>query len=191
MSTARAAALLLQLLLLLSILPIVLGALSAGVSSAADDPGILLEVDRARYELSTRDVGNGEPGPAFRVVLGSPAHATPPGDYSIGRVVLNPAWHPSAEALAAGAAPLGPSLDGPMGVAKIPFAEVGSIALHGGGDLLLLGKPISGGCVRARDADLLRVLAWLLKQDALGRPTVSDDGQVYRDFTRPVKLRIH
>jgi hypothetical protein len=78
-----------------------------------------------------------------------------------------------------------------MGVAKIPFARTGAIALHGGGDLRLLGKPISGGCVRARDADLLRVIAWLLARAALGAPLEQPDGEVHRSFRRPVRLRIH
>lgn len=157
---------------------------------AADDPGLVIELDRERFEVTTRDVRSGDEGPRIRVVLGSPAHDTPSGDHPVGRVILNPAWHPSAEAIAAGAKPLPPSLDGPMGVAKIPFAETGSIALHGGGDLLLLGKPVSGGCVRARDADLLRIVAWLLERDALGPPVVENGGEVHRSFQRPVRLRV-
>ena len=123
-------------------------------------------------------------------MLGSPAHDTPAGDYAVGRVILNPGWQPSELAIAAGATPLPPSLDGPMGVAKIPFADRGSIALHGGGDVLLLGKSVSGGCVRARDSDLLRVIAWLGAQRALGPPRVQEDGEVHRDLIRSVTLRV-
>ena len=94
------------------------------------------------------------------------------------------------EVLAAGAQPLPPSPDGPMGIAKIPFADLGSVALHGGGDLLLLGKPVSGGCVRARDADLLRVIAWLHLQRALGPPVPQDDGEVHRFFQRPARMLV-
>ena len=163
----------------------------AGAQAGDGDPGLILELDRDRYELSSFDARSGEPGPHARIVLGSPANETPDGDHSVGRVILNPSWHPSAAAQEAGAQRRPPSLDGPMGVAKIPFAETGSIALHGGGDLLLLGKPVSGGCVRARDADLLRIIAWMRQRGALGPPVVRDDGEVHRSFQRPVRLRIH
>jgi hypothetical protein len=158
---------------------------------AGDDPGLILELDRERFEVSSRDARSGEAGPRIRIVLGSPAHDTPDGDYPVGRVILNPSWHPSNEALAAGAVPTPPSLDSPMGAAKIPFAETGSIALHGGGDPLVLGKPISNGCVRARDGDLLRIVAWMLERGALGPAEPQADGEVHRSFTRPVRLRVH
>ncbi len=160
-------------------------------AGAGDDPGLILDLDRERFEVRALDARTGDVGPRIRIVLGSPANDTPAGDYAVGRVILNPSWHPSAQAQLAGAVPSPPSLDGPMGVAKIPFAETGSIALHGGGDLLLLGKPISGGCVRARDADLLRIVAWLLERDALAPVDVQPDGEVHRSFRRPVRLRVH
>ncbi len=173
-----------------TILVLVASALVAGGTNAADDPGLLLELDRGRFEVVALDRRSGDLGPRIRVVLGSPAHDTPSGDYPIGRIILNPSWRPSDEAMAAGAKPASPSTTGPMGVVKIPFAETGSIALHGGGDPLLLGKPVSGGCVRAQDADLLRIVAWLVAQDALAPADVQPDGEVHRSFQRPVRLRI-
>jgi hypothetical protein len=162
----------------------------ASDSRPSTDPGLVLELDRARYEILARDVRSGDVGPRFRVVLGSPAHDTPDGEYPVYQVILNPAWRPSDDALAAGAQKLPPSLEGPMGVAKIPFADAGTIALHGGGDALLLGKPVSGGCVRARDADLLRVIAWLDERGTLGPPRVSNGGEIQRAFRRPVRIRV-
>lgn len=157
---------------------------------ASEDPGLLLELDRARHEVITRDERTGEPGPRIRVVLGSPANETPAGDYPVGRVILNPAWQPGDDAIEAGAKALPPSTKGPMGVAKIPFAEEGSIALHGAGDELLLGKSVSGGCVRARDGDLLRVIAWLHERGTLYPPRISDAGEVHRAFRRPVRILV-
>jgi len=167
-----------------------LAALIGGGADASDDPGLLLELDRDRFEVVARDRRSGDLGPRIRIALGSPARNTPSGDYPIGRVILNPGWHPSKEAVAAGAEPEPPSTTSPMGAAKIPFAEMGSIALHGGGDPLLLGKAVSGGCVRARDSDLLRIVAWLLAQDALALPEVRPGGEVHRSFRRPIRLRI-
>ena len=174
-----------------ALIGVVLAACTCGPARAEPDPGLVLELDRARFELRSYDARTDEAGPSLRIVLGSPANETPDGDHRVGRVILNPAWHPSDAAREAGAEPMPPSLDSPMGVAKIPFARTGSIALHGGGDLRLLGKPISGGCVRARDADLLRVLAWLAARDALAPPVPQSDGEVHRSFQRPVHLRIH
>jgi len=77
-----------------------------------------------------------------------------------------------------------------MGVAKLPFAENGAIALHGGGEPGALGKPVSSGCVRAADADLLRLLAWLDLQGGLARPVSNGSGEVVRDLWRPTRLRI-
>ena len=157
---------------------------------AERDPGLVLHLTRERFELRAVDARTGEAGPVVRIALGSPANETPDGDHRVGRVILNPAWTPSDAARAAGAEPIPPSLDSPMGVAKLPFARTGAIALHGGGDPRVLGKPISGGCVRARDADLLRILAWMQGRGALGPPAEQPDGEVHRSFVRPVVLRI-
>ncbi len=161
---------------------------TAGRAVAEVDPGVLLELDRARYELRARDLRSGEEGPRLKVVLGSPSRPTPSGSYPLHRVILNPSWTPSDAARAAGARKLSPSLRGPMGVAKIPFASNGSVALHGGGDPLLLGKNVSGGCVRTADADLLRLLAWLHVRGGLREPHGQRGGEVERAIVRPARL---
>ncbi|MCZ6464835.1 MAG: L,D-transpeptidase [Proteobacteria bacterium] len=167
----------------------VLAAASAG-AAAPSDPGILLELDRERFALRVRDLRSGETGPAVPVVLGSPAHPTPGGSFALERVILNPAWTPGPRARAGGALDRGPGLESPMGVAKIPFAGGGAIALHGGGDPLLLGKPVSSGCVRAADADLLRVLAWLHERGALAPPE-PHRGESHRSFQRRTQLIVY
>ena len=79
----------------------------------------------------------------------------------------------------------------PLGVGKIPFAEGGEIALHGGAHPLLLGKPMSLGCVRALDADLLALLAWLEERGALqvARPTAGEEA--VQSFRRPTRVVVH
>lgn len=157
---------------------------------AADgDPGLLLELDREGYVLEARDLRDGSLGPRLRVSLGSPAHQTPPGAFPLYQVVRDPGWEPGAEARARGAKPIPPSPDGPMGVAKLPFGGDG-YALHGGGHPALLGKPVSLGCVRASDRDLLRLLGWLESRGALGRLVPQDDGERHQVFLRPARLRI-
>lgn len=179
-------------------LPLVLAItlLAGGPPVAADrvvDAGFELDLDLAnnRLRVRERDAAAGEWAEEFRVAVGSPAHPTPRGSFSLGRVILRPAWTPGATAAAAGAEPSGASFDSPMGVAKIPFAAAGQIALHGGGDPDVLGKPVSSGCVRASDADLLRLVAWLHLRGALAPTREMPNGELLRDFQRPVRLRVH
>ncbi len=157
-------------------------------AQAEDDPGLVLEIDSAAFRVSVRDARSGELGPSGEIVLGSPANPTPRGEFPVAWVILSPSWHPSPGARQAGAVAEAPSLDSPMGVAKIPFAENGSVALHGGGDSRLMGRPVSGGCVRAGDGDLLRVIAWLDQQGALGRAVEREDGEIYRPLHRPTRM---
>ncbi len=154
------------------------------------DPGILLRVDAQRYVLESRDLRDGVAGPSLRVALGSPAHPTPLGRFALGSVIRNPAWVPGATARAAGARPRPPSSDGPMGVAKIPFAERGAIALHGGAPAFLLGKSISSGCIRAADAELEGLLAWLENRGALLEERPTAEGERHQGFRRPAHVEV-
>lgn len=163
---------------------------AAAAEERGADPGIRLSIDLERFELQAQDALGDVEGPRFPVAVGSPAHPTPAGSFAASRVILNPAWQPGARARAAGAVPEPPSRASPMGAAKIPFAEGGAIALHGGGDPLLLGKPVSTGCVRARDADLLALVAWLDARRALGAPRERGDGEVHRGFRRQVRVLV-
>jgi len=159
-------------------------------AQAQDDPGIVMELDLSRYELTLRDERSGIAGPQIPVVLGSPGNPTPTGSFPVAWVILRPSWTPGAGAREAGAEAETSSMSTPMGVAKIPFAAGGAIALHGGGDPRLIGQPISGGCVRAGDADLLRAIAWLDLQGALGDARPRDDGEVHRPIHRPTRMLV-
>ena len=158
--------------------------------ASGGDPGLLLELDRERFEVRARDLATGAESPAFPVVLGSPTHPTPSGEYPLRVVVRNPGWTPGEIARARGARPVPPSSHGPLGVGKIPFARDGEIALHGGADPLLLGKPVSLGCARATDDDLLRLLTWLEERRALARPRSVDGGELHQHFRRPARVRV-
>ncbi len=168
--------------ILLLMLPVLLG--------SGRDPGILLELDRARFELTAHDLRGEADGPRIPVVLGSPLHPTPAGEFSLSQVIETPEWRPGPEARASGARPVAASSQGPLGVAKIPFAP-GGFALHGGAHPLLLGKHVSLGCVRTDDVDLLDLIDWLGAHGALGRSRERPNGEAHRAFLRPVQLRIH
>jgi len=166
-------------LLLLLLLPMLL----AGTS----DPGLLLELDRERFSLTVRDLRQDLTGPTLKVVTGSPAHPTPSGDFRLFAVVRNPGWKPGQVARQLGARPVPPSSEGPLGVAKIGFARDG-LALHGGADPLLLGKPVSLGCVRTLDEEFLALLDWLEERGGLWRPSAQPDGELHQGFRRPARL---
>lgn len=163
--------------------------LSAPLLAGTPDPGLLLELDRTRFELVARDLREEARGPKLRVALGSPAHPTPSGVFPLYQVIRNPDWEPGPLARATGASREPASTRGPLGVAKIPFAG-GGLALHGGAHPRLLGKPVSLGCVRTADADLLELLDWLEARGALGPARDRPGGETRQAFRRPTRLRI-
>lgn len=159
-------------------------------TTSTSDPGLELVLALSRNELMSKDLRSGEEGPTLLVAVGSPAHPTPRGSFRLGRVIFRPGWRPGLAASEAGARARRSSVNSPMGVAKLPFAENGAIALHGGGEPGVLGKPVSSGCVRAADADLLRLLAWLDLRRGLAPPESRGSGEVVRDLWRPTYLLI-
>jgi hypothetical protein len=157
---------------------------------AADDPGVVLELDRGRFEIRTRDLRDAGEGPALRVVIGSPAHPTPAGSFAVYQVIRNPRWTPGRIARGRGAREISASSDGPLGVAKMAFGPEG-ISLHGGARPILIGKPVSLGCVRALDADMLALLDWLDARGVLGEPQPGQDGEITQRFERRVRIVVH
>ena len=168
------------LLLLMALVPLLV--------AGSADRGVVLELDRERFELTARDLADGTEGPSFQVVLGSPSHPTPSGEFPLYTVVLNPGWSPGAFARSQGARPSNPSPDGPLGVGKIAFAERGEISIHGAADPLLVGKPVSLGCVRALDAEFLALVQWLEVRGALAAARPQADGELHRFFRRPARV---
>jgi hypothetical protein len=160
------------------------------LTAGLPDRGLVLELDRETFQLTARDLAQGVKGPTLPVVLGSPAHPTPAGEFPIYSVVRNPGWTPGPYARSLGARPVPPSSNGPLGVGKIPFAP-GGIMLHGGADPLLLGKPVSLGCVRARDRDLLILFEWLEERGALGPSSGAEAGhEVHQVLRRPAHILV-
>jgi hypothetical protein len=156
---------------------------------AGRDPGLQVRIDLARFELRATDPRGGREALQLPIATGSPAHPTPRGRFRPWVVVRNPAWRPGPLARSLGAASLGASDDTPMGVAKIPLAGTG-FALHGGADPLLLGKPVSLGCVRVLDGDMLRLLEWLDAAGALTAPRRAASGELHQQLRRPVTFEV-
>gem|GEM_PF-4386515 len=149
---------------------------------------IVIEIESSTFEMRVLDKRDGEFGPTIRVALGSPGQSTPTGAFPLERIILSPSWRPGVIAKLTGAEAESASLNTPMGAVKIPFASNGVIAVHGGGDERALGKRISAGCVRATDADLLRVIAWLDGRDALMAATEVQNGEIHREFRRSIQI---
>jgi lipoprotein-anchoring transpeptidase ErfK/SrfK len=149
---------------------------------------IVIEIESSTFEMRVLDKRDGELGPTIRVALGSPGQSTPTGTFPLERIILSPSWRPGVMAKLTGAEAESASLNTPMGAVKIPFASNGAIAVHGGGDARVLGKRISGGCVRATDADLLRLIAWLDGRDALSAATEAQNGEIHREFRRSIQI---
>jgi len=163
--------------------------LCAALLGAGGDPGLRVHIDLDRFELSATDLRSAAEPLVLSIATGSPAHPTPRGSFHPWLVVRNPAWKPGPMARARGAAPLDASAETPMGIAKIPLSASG-FALHGGANPLLLGKPVSLGCVRLADPDMLRLLDWLAAAGALAAPQPIDSGELHQMLQRRVTFEV-
>lgn len=169
------------------ILVTVLAALA--LSGAARDPGIHVRVDLEHFNLVAVDAQRPDDALTLPIATGSPEHPSPPGRYVARQIVRNPGWTPGVQARAWGAEPVDPSGDGPMGVAKIPLTENG-FALHGGANPIVVGKPVSLGCVRLSDSDMLVLLDWLDRAGALAPERLRANGEVHQAIRRPVAFEV-
>jgi hypothetical protein len=160
-----------------------------GLTGAVRDPGVRVRLDLERFRLVAVDGRRPGDELVLPIAIGSPAHPSPPGHYAPREVVRNPGWKPGAQARAWGAQPVDPSDDGPMGVAKIPLRGDG-FALHGGANALVVGKPVSLGCVRLSDPDMLAFLGWLDRAGALAAPHPSANGEIHQPLRRPVAFDV-
>ena len=158
-------------------------------AGATRDPGVRVHVDLERFELTAVDARRPDESLVLPIATGSPAHPSPAGRYAPHEVVRNPGWKPGQQARAWGAQPIEPSARGPMGVAKIPLSADG-FALHGGANPILVGKPVSLGCVRLSDEDMLTLLGWLERGGALAAPRVADNGEIHQRLRRPVAVEV-
>ena len=91
----------------------------------------------------------------YQVAVGQERYPTPPGSYSIRKIVWNPSWRPPPDAdWAKGKSAKGPGDPGnPMKVVKIFFKEP-DYYIHGTGDVESLGSAASHGCLRMDPNDV-------------------------------------
>jgi hypothetical protein len=105
----------------------------------------------------------------YQVAVGQPRYPTPPGRYSIRKIVWNPSWHPPpGSKWARGKTAKGPGEPGnPMKVVKIFFREP-TYYIHGTDDVESLGNAESHGCLRM-DPDEVADLAKFIMENG-GQP---------------------
>ena len=124
---------------------------------------ISLLADISQRTLTVRE--NGEVVKVYDIAVGSERHPTPPGEYSIHKIVWNPAWIPPDRAWARDKVPQGPGdPDNPMRVVKIFFHEP-DFFIHGTPSTGSLGTAASHGCLRM-DPNEAGDLALLLMDNA-------------------------
>src|SRR2546423_2889234 len=105
----------------------------------------------------------------YTVAIGQPRYPTPPGTYSIRKIIWNPSWKPPPGSVwAKGKTAKGPGDPGnPMKVVKIFFREP-DYYIHGTNDLESLGSAESHGCLRM-DPDEVADLAKMIMEHG-GQP---------------------
>ena len=139
------------------------GAPETSALGAAPAP-VSVEVDLSDRELRVVDAEGGTVR-TFSVAVGSAGHPTPPGSYTLERMVWNPRWVPPPDReWARGATAKAPgAANNPMQVVKIYFREPWYY-IHGTNAPESMGQAASRGCIRMRPEDA-RELALLLMRE--------------------------
>jgi len=129
-----------------------LGTLSSPVSLKADLSSRTLTVLGADGVIKT-----------FQVAVGQPKYPTPPGTYTIRKIVWNPSWIPPDSKWAKKETAKGPGEPGnPMKVAKIFFREP-DYYIHGTGQVNSLGDAASHGCLRMHPDEVAELAQFLMQ----------------------------
>jgi lipoprotein-anchoring transpeptidase ErfK/SrfK len=132
-----------------------------GATETGDDDGVHLIADLKARTLEVRD---GDSVVAtYPVAVGRDSKPTPPGNFSIHRIVWNPAWIPPDEPWAKGKKPQPPGApENPMKLVKIFFKEP-DYYIHGTNEVESLGEAESHGCLRMDPDDAYRVARYLME----------------------------
>ncbi len=108
---------------------------------------------------------------SFPIAVGRPGHETPTGRFQVEEMVEHPDFHRfdvKDPTRVLERIPPGPA--NPLGERWIGFAHGGgwTVGIHGTPRPELLGRAVSGGCVRMRNADVIRVYG----EVRLGTPVI-------------------
>jgi L,D-transpeptidase ErfK/SrfK len=124
--------------------------------------GVRLRVSLSLKRLVVED--GGQVVREFGVAIGKPSHPTPRGQFTIRKMIWNPAWvPPKNRAWARGKRPRNPGDPGnPMQTVKIFFREP-YYYIHGTNDPKSIGTAASHGCLRMDPIDAAELGAYLME----------------------------
>jgi lipoprotein-anchoring transpeptidase ErfK/SrfK len=104
-------------------------------------------------ELSLTLYGGEKVIHTYSIAAGQPAYPTPTGSFVVVNMIVNPTWVPPDSAWAAGAEPIGPGPNNPLGTRWIGLSADG-VGVHGTPDPGSIGSYASHGCIRMRIPDV-------------------------------------
>jgi L,D-transpeptidase ErfK/SrfK len=123
--------------------------------------GVRLMVSLSQKRLVVDD--GGQVVREFGVAIGLPSHPTPRGQFTIRRMIWNPAWIPPNSPWARGKKARQPGDPGsPMQAVKIFFREP-HYYIHGTNDPKSIGSAASRGCLRMTPEDAAELGAYLME----------------------------
>jgi L,D-transpeptidase ErfK/SrfK len=133
-------------------------AIAAPAPSPRDSSYVVIRLAKRRLELMEEGVPS--PVASFPIAVGRPGHETPTGRFQVEELVEHPEFHkidPNDRSRILKHFPPGPA--NPLGERWIGFAhgDGWTVGIHGTPNPELLGRAVSGGCIRMRNADVLRV----------------------------------
>jgi lipoprotein-anchoring transpeptidase ErfK/SrfK len=141
------------------------------VPPAADptQPYLVLKVGERRLYLMDDDPAT--PLESFPIAVGRTGHETPIGRFHVEEMIEHPEFHkfdPKDRSRVIKHFPPGPK--NPLGERWIGFAhgDGWTVGIHGTPQPELLGRAVSGGCVRMRNADVVRIYSRV----RLGTPVI-------------------
>ncbi len=118
---------------------------ASSVTTATTPARIVIDISARRLTVYRGDRVMGR----YLVAVGSPAYPTPPGLYFVNEKTI-------------------PAPGGPYGVLALGLSGFqpllptrGALAIHGTNDDAVLGQAVSEGCIRMRNADVLKVSHWV------------------------------
>ena len=154
----------------LSLWAVPLAAVLSGAGIASSERSgdeLRVEIDLSERKLYVHD--GGEVIRTYPVAVGDSEHPTPQGDFTIGKIIWDPAWVPPPNAeWAEGKEKKEPSdPDNPMQAAKLYF-KYPDYYIHGTEATHTLGEAESHGCIRMDPSDVENLA--ILVQENGGEP---------------------
>jgi lipoprotein-anchoring transpeptidase ErfK/SrfK len=106
----------------------------------------------------------------YDIAVGSKAHQTPNGRFTVRHLIWNPSWVPPKEKWAKGKQPTPPGHPkNPMRGVKVFFQEP-DYYIHGTNDEESIGSAASHGCIRMSEADATELARYLMDKTGMKKP---------------------